>query len=303
MTNYASTGLAIGISLIKTRQSKVKTEIHSHAGYSKMLMLAFVLSSAFVVVAADELRYRSGIRNSQDQYRLKPDQLLTLLENLRQKSGFMELRFDENEFLVIGDRTRISGGSALARNLLIAAVDRDRAIDLECHNRSPQVAFARLASSVNYSSRLTGEHIGVYPIQIDFSDFKYLRGDKAALEAFDIGFVFLHELAHAALGLTDALVNGQQPGECEEYINSIRRELGIPERQTYIARTHASRLFPAQSSIRKAELFFAMADDPGNKSKQKTHSLSWEADRVGGVRESEYKPQSTLPRASTLIAP
>lgn len=246
-------------------------------------------------------RYQTGVRNSAERP-LKTDQLFSLLENLRQKSGFQEMHFDQHGFLRLGDRSKIVGGSAAARELLVAAVDRARAIDLENHNRTSQIAFARLATPVSYTSRGNGARVEVYPIQIDFSDFAHLRGDKKVVEAFDPGFVVLHELGHAALGLSDALVNGRGPGECEEFINRIRRDLGVPERQTYAAQIHARRTFASQPSSPQAELLFANSMG-GVKTNAQMLSLNWDARRVGAVRPGEYKPQSIPQRQQSALAP
>ncbi len=245
-------------------------------------------------------RYQNGVRNSPDRP-LNPKQLSSLLENLRQKSGFREMHFDPQGFLRLGDRSKIDGGSAAARELLIAAVDRAKAIDLENHNRTSQIAFARLAMPVSFTSRESGAQVEVYPVQIDFSDFAHLRGDKKAIEAFDIGFVVLHELGHAALGLRDALVNGQEPGECEEFINQIRRELGVPERQSYAAHTFTRRNLHSQPPSRQAELLFINSLVGGNKNK--SFSLNWDAGQVGAVRPGEYKPQTIPQRQQASLAP
>ncbi|MFN0109578.1 MAG: hypothetical protein ACKVZH_12045 [Blastocatellia bacterium] len=246
-------------------------------------------------------RYQPGVRNSRERP-LNAKQLYSLVETLRQKSGFRGLEFDAYGFLRLGDRSHIDGGSSAARDLLIAAVDRGRAIDLESHHRTSEVAFARLASSVSYISKATGNRIEVYPIQIDFSDFAHLRGDREAIEAFDLGFVVLHELAHAALGLRDAMVEGQEPGECEEYINRIRRELGVAERQSYSAQTRLERPFLSQKPVHQAELLFAK-QTLAPKARPQMLSLSWEAERVGIVRPVNDKPQTIPRRSQASIAP
>ncbi len=245
-------------------------------------------------------RYLTGVRNSPD-LPLNPKQLSSLLESLRRKSGFQDMHFDQFGFLQLGDRANIAGGSAAARKLLIAAVDRAKAIDLENHNRTSQIAFARLAMAVTYISRQTGAHIEVSPIQIDFSDFAHLRGDQKAIEAFDIGYVVLHELGHAALGLRDALINGQEPGECEEYVNQIRRDLGVPERQHYVAHTQLRRVFSSQPPSHQAELLFATSTD--DKTKLQPLSLRWDASQVGMIRLGDLKPPSISQRPQSTLAP
>jgi hypothetical protein len=231
----------------------------------------------------DPARYRGGLRNSTTKHKLSPQQLDVVLKSLREKTGLTEMSFDTDGFLNLGDRTKFSGGSATARALLAATVEASVALDLECHNYSSMTAFARLAKSVIYQSRATGASIDVYPMELDFSDFNKLRGDKRVLAAFDIGFVILHELGHAVQGLRDTSGSDDHPGECEEYINRIRRELNLPERQNYIARTFKTPFSVTIVPVEMAELVFAMpGKDP---SSTKTFRLNWEAHLVGPVRE------------------
>jgi hypothetical protein len=237
------------------------------------ILIAAFCQTAFAV-ASDPLRYQSGLRNSPGERRLSSQDLDKLIGNLREKTGFLDMHFDEMGFLQLGDRLKFSSGSATARELLIAAVDRARVIELECHNRSAQVAFARLAKPIAYISYATGARINAYPIEIDFTDFVHLRGDKSVLAAFDLGFVVLHELAHAALDLRDSPKETAGPGECEGYINLIRGELGLPERQNYVARTFTDRGFPTGKSSRQAELLFARKSDQPGSGKIQTLNLT-----------------------------
>src|SRR5215470_14811432 len=98
----------------------------------------------------DLLRYRGGLRNSPGARKLNAKQLDAVLKSLRDKAGLIEMRFDENGFLTLGDRTKFSGGSATARALLDAAVTMGAAVDLESHGYSSKVAFARLAEPLAY---------------------------------------------------------------------------------------------------------------------------------------------------------
>jgi hypothetical protein len=237
------------------------------------------------------MRYRSGLRNSPDDKKLKPEQLDTVLESLREKSGFLEMHFDEDGFLILGDRTRVAGGSATARNLISAAVDGEISIDLECHNYSSIVAFARSATPTIYRSQATGKTIEVHPIELDFSDFSKLRGDKRVLSSFDVGFIILHELGHAVLKLHDAMGDSGGLGECEEYINHIRRELNLPERQHYAARLKRGIVSISRKTIAEAELTFAQRGDAEGGVKAQSYSLKWEADLVGPVRQSTARSQ------------
>ncbi len=267
-----------------------------HLSHHRVLSKNLLLGSIFLLACAlfstvmsaasnigDPARYRGGLRNSTAQHKLSPQQLGVVLKSLQEKTGFKEMSFDTDGFLNLGDRTKFSGGSGTARALLTATVEASVALDLECHNYSSITAFARLARSVNYQSRATGASIDVYPIEIDFSDFNKLRGDKRVLAAFDIGFVILHELGHAVQGLLDTMGSHDDPGECEEYINRIRRELNLPERQNYIARSFRTPPSMTRAPVEMAELVFALTGE--DQINPKTFLLNWDAHLVGPVRE------------------
>ncbi len=293
MTNHASTHVKFQFSDFGFRFSTAATEDSVFARCCLLTLLvcaACNLSFAEGAEVNDSSRYQSGLRNSIGPRQLAPRHLEKLLQSLREKAGFLEMRFDELGFLRLGDRTKIAGGSATARELLVAAVDRARAIDLESHDRSSTVAFARLAKPVMFASLLTGAKIEVFPIEIDFSDFAHLRGDKAVLAAFDIGFVVLHELAHAALGLRDSSGEAGGPGECEDYINRIRRELGFPERQNYAARVRISKTPLSDKAIAQAELQFTRVTGQESRGKTQSFNLTWEAERVGSIRQADSQP-------------
>jgi hypothetical protein len=133
----------------------------------------------------------------------------------------------------------------------------DVAFDLEDHSRSIEIAFARCGSPISYQSRASGAQIEVIPLELDFVDFDRLRGDRQVLASFDLGIVILHELAHAALRLNDARTREEGPGDCENYINKIRRDLDLPERQQYFARLiERSTGSTSGASSKIAELLF-----------------------------------------------
>src|SRR5689334_4044589 len=60
--------------------------------------------------------FRAGLRNS-DSRPIATNHLQKLLTSLRQKTGLMDLNFDSDGFLDIGDRNHVEGGSATARAL------------------------------------------------------------------------------------------------------------------------------------------------------------------------------------------
>jgi len=275
--------------------------------YSRSIAVLATLCALFPSLLAtdgDPFRYRGGIRNSPGEHKLNTKQLAAVLTSLRDKAGFLEMRFDENGFLTLGDPTKFSGGSAVARALIDAAVKMPHAIDLESHANSDRVAFARLAKPVAYQHFSSGKKIDVFPLEIDFSDLSKLRGDQQALAAFDLGFVILHELGHAAFGLRDAPGDPQGLGECEEMINRIRRELKLPERQTYVAQVYSVPTFtPTHGATKLAELVFARAVEKQGRLQIEKFNLRWEASKVGPITDlpiqSVAKNRSTKPITAT----
>ncbi len=174
-----------------------------------------------------DLRFEPGVKNSPADNSLRFTESERLLASLRSISGYRDLSFDERGILVLGER--IEGGSDLARLLLRAAVESREAIEIESLEGSDLVVFgafmnARFTNAEKKKNR-------VNKIQLDFHDFDQLRGDPRLIESFDPGFVFLHELAHGVWDLPDDEKGGL--GECETFINQIRRQLGLPERLSY----------------------------------------------------------------------
>ncbi len=286
--------------MIKTNLKESKNRLSQIRNLSRIYLpgIAILLTCAFYSnvrpANSDQMRYRGGLRNSPGPNKLNVKQIDLLLKSLLEKTGFQQMHFDIDGFLQLGDRTNIIGGSATARALILEVVESRKAIDLESDDGSPVTAFARLSVPVIYQSRMTGKYIETHPVRLDFSDFSKLRGDKKVLAAFDIGFVLMHELAHAALGLRDNADDSGEPGECEEYINCVRRELNLPERKNYIARTIKLGFMTARGNVEHAELVFANRGD-----KPKKYLLNWEALQVGPIRRipasSIAKTNSTKP--------
>jgi hypothetical protein len=260
------------------------TLFHSTLQSFTVTFLFVLLSAPFILARpSDPLRYQGGIRNSQGARKLNAKQQTAVLKGLREKTGLVELDFDEDGFLRAGDPTRLSGGSATARALLLAALDSEQAFDLESHDRSSIVAFARIGAPISYQSRLTGASIDVIPVEFDFADFDRLRGDRQAIAAFDLGIVMLHELAHGVLRLHDAQTETDVLGECEAHINQIRRELGLPERQHYFARLTDRPGATGGASIKQAELQFTRLVSEQGRVRRAGFILTWEAAQVGQI--------------------
>jgi len=238
--------------------------------------------SSLAGAAADaSMRFHTGLRNNDGARRLREKQLQTALESLRHKTGFLDMRFDDAGYLTLGDRNRVAGGSGVARELLVSAVDGDKIFELEAHDSSPSLAFARLTVATIYTKYGAGARVVGLAIQLDFADFDILRGEREALMAFDIGFAILHELAHGVLGLKDDIAT-KRLGECDEHINLIRRDLGLPERRYYLPEIS----LPLPPLVEEAELIFALVSWKDGREKTKVFYLRWDAKSVA-ARESQ----------------
>ncbi len=254
-----------------------------------------------VAVGHSNTRFRAGLRNAPGPEQLSIKQLQQVLQSLRDKTGWQELFFDDESFLVCPEPALFNGGSAAARRLLWAALDSAAAYDLEAHRNARAVTFARLAPAVDFESRRTGAKISAYPLQIDFADFQQLRGDGLALKAFDIGLVVLHELGHAVWHLRDAAYAEDEPGECETYINLIRRELQLPERQNYVARVRPGTLNLLAGTRLIAELLFARTFEKPGGLKQDRYLLQWEAETVGTISKFDWNAKPPITAALRRI--
>lgn len=246
--------------------------------------LACVLSSlAFSNADADPAQFRAGLRNSDGKHRLKAAQLTSLLDSLSHKTGWLELRFDGTGYLMLGDRTRYAGGSASARELLCAAVDGDKIFELEVYDRSPEIAFAHLTPGTIRENDRTGARIEIQQVQLDFADFAELRGEREVLAAFDAGIAVLHELVHGVLHLHDAVGERNQLGACDEQINRMRRELGLPERTAYNPRLQEVMSTTRTTCLQAALTFVAHTQTEAGRVNKQRFSLRWEAAQVGRV--------------------
>ena len=136
-------------------------------------------------------------------------------------------------------------------------------------------------------------------VRIDFSDFGKLMGPKEVLASFDLGMTILHELVHGVRKLHDSVNEWEEVGDCERYVNTMRKELGLPERQQYIARSHTV-VSPVGWTIKIAELQFARTEFRNGKLKTDEYKLSWDVNRVGlGDQESV----TTILNAATTKKP
>ena len=198
-----------------------------------------------------------------------------LTRKLQRITGWPDLEFDRRGILRKGNRQSV-GGSALARNLLSTVMSGARSVVIEDASRHSEVVFSRVmpARLKNHSSKSD-----LFVIQIDFADFEHVTGDRMALEAFDVGWVVLHELDHIVNDSHDANYSDEL-GECEHHINLMRRECNLPERADYFFT-----FLPTPSDSMYTRRFVRLAFEKILGGSRKKYWLLWDANLVGGVEK------------------
>ena len=88
---------------------------------------------------------------------------------------------------------------------------------------------------MNYFDPRTNIKLDIYHVRLDFEDFKHMQAAPEVRDAFDAGFTLLHELLHG-LGLQDTGIPDEL-GDCEQLVNKIRADLGVPLRDQYLGET------------------------------------------------------------------
>lgn len=198
-----------------------------------------------------------------------------LARRLRTITGWSELTFDAAGALKIGNAAARSG-SRSARELLLKTVSGDRVILIDDASSRKDVVFCRVVQG-RLDSDLASE---VYIVQIDFDDFQQVTGDKQARAAFDVGWAVLHEVDHVVQGSEDP--EDDIPGDCEAHINRMRRELGLPVRNSYFFS-----FLPVRNDANLISRFVRLGfeqEDRGS-SKPKRYWLIWDAAVVGGLTD------------------
>ena len=202
-----------------------------------------------------------------------------LATKLRKITGLPDLKFDDNGLLrSTGTRTAVGraiGGSGSAKELLANAINGRNVVVVEDASNSSDVAFCRVIPG-RWKEDAAGKP-PVFVVQIDFADFDQVVGDEPALEAFNVGWGFLHELDHIVNDSPDAASLGDT-GECEAHINQMRRECNLPERADYF-----STLLPfADGAFRTRLVRIAFEQPLPAPNKKKRFWVVWDANVIGG---------------------
>lgn len=209
---------------------------------------------------------------------IQQNQREVLAGKLREITGWRDLRFDPNGFLQLGLRES-SKGSPTARELLTKAVMGPSLIVLEDASSRSDVVFSRVVQARWLRHSVSVQ--AVFIVLIDFADFEKVMGDRLALASFDVGWVFLHEVDHVVKDSHDPSVE-TTAGECEDSINQMRREVGLPLRMDYFFSSMPFTPDP-QFVSRFVRMRFEQLQKPN---KVKRYWLIWDAAIVGGLQDA-----------------
>lgn len=199
-----------------------------------LLYTVIILVHSPVMSAATytEIPQQFGIWHSRMPQRTFPAlEQNRLVASLRRITGLKHLGFRGDGSLVMGDIASVDGGSRLARALLALALESGSVFIIEDHSRSSSVQFGQLDQGTKYHNQITGWRATVWRVRLDPADFRTIEAPPAVKSSFDEGFTVMHELLHG-LGYDDPFKPGTI-GECEELLNEVRLELGLPLRAEY----------------------------------------------------------------------
>ncbi len=218
-----------------------------------------------------------------------------LMMRLRAITGWSDLAFDDDGALHLSN-TSPTAGSASARDLLSRATSGDRVILFEDASSRKDVVFCRVV--LGKFLRESPADPEVYVVLIDFDDFRKVIGDKQARAAFDVGWAVLHEIDHVVHDSQDP-EHDTSPGDCEAHINNMRRELGLPVRNSYFYN-----FLPIKKEGVLVSRFVRLGFEQINSTSTKTkrYWLIWDAAIVGGLNPecAEASDRITSPVRSSL---
>ena len=200
-----------------------------------------------------------------------------LARRLRVITGWTDLDFNSDGALRIGNAGPRAGAHS-ARALLNKAFAGKRVILFEDASSRKDVVFCRVV--LGTLDKFTASE--VYVVLIDFADFRQVTGDKEALAAFDVGWAVLHEIDHVVEDSQDP--QEDVAGDCEGHINRMRRELGLPIRNSYFFS-----FLPVKNEGTVISRFVRLGFDQHDAAttKRKRYWLIWDAAVVGGLTSDE----------------
>lgn len=249
------------------RLTSEKGSFSSRVVASTVFLILFLGASQVSATTSDKLIVRDNVSSAHRE---------ELANRLRKITGWTTLTFDDDGAFQT-NLQEITGGSRIARELLNTAFAGNRTILFEDASSRKDVVFCRVISGKLLPEILPDEEVHV--VQIDFTDFRQVIGDKEALAAFDVGWAVLHEIDHVISDSADPLTQ-DVAGACEGHINKMRRELGLPVRNNYFFD-----YVPVRNDSNLISRFVRLGFDreSGPAAKKKRYWLVWDAAVVGGL--------------------
>ena len=230
---------------------------------------------------ADAARTSSVRCERRSAYAITSEHEGRLTSSLRRITGLGALQFAPDGSLSLGVWSVAAGGSAEARRILISAVSAGVTFVIEDYSGSSSVNFGQAEREQIYDPR-RGRNSQVWRLRLDFDDFRQMNAPSELRATFDEGFTLLHELLHG-LGYEDASRN-QELGACEEIVNRVRGELGLPLRDQYFGETW--RITERLTSVR---LRFRSPTGDKNSARWQSHYLSFLLARSGDDSNSAFE--------------
>jgi hypothetical protein len=167
----------------------------------------------------------------QAKHRLTNEHEKLIVASLKRITGFEQLEFSSDGALSVGELNPEAKSSLTARNIFQQVLKSGAEIMIEDHTNSPFVNFGQLDAGTHYEDWANKKKLLIWRVRIDFDDFRKMEAAPEIQATFDPGIAVLHELLHS-LGHKDPTTFGEI-GECEEVINQVRTELGMPLRDRY----------------------------------------------------------------------
>jgi hypothetical protein len=231
----------------------------------EVLIVLIVFAVPILAANTDNVVVRKNISKSNRE---------ELAHRLRTITGWAELAFAGDGALVPG-YSGPSEGSKSARDLITRALAGKRVILLEDASSRKDVVFCRVDLGALDQANAPSE---VYVVLIDFADFRQVTGDKQAKAAFNVGWAVLHELDHVVEESEDPETD--VAGDCEGRINRMRRELGLPVRNSYFFS-----FLPLKNDGNLITRYVRLGFDQEHvtPSKRRRYWLIWDAAVVGGL--------------------
>jgi hypothetical protein len=228
---------------------------------------AVLMASCLPILAGDNVVVRQNVSHSNRE---------ELTRRLRVITGWTDLAFDNDGTMRLGHASP-RAGSQSARDLLNKAFAGKRVILFEDASSRKDVVFCRVV--LGTLDQVTSSE--VYVVLIDFADFRQVTGDKQALAAFDVGWAVLHEIDHVVEDSEDP--QEDVAGDCESHINRMRRELGLPVRNSYFFS-----FLPLKNDGYLVSRFVRLGfEEAAPSAKRKRYWLIWDAAVVGGLTSDE----------------